>query len=139
MAQQLGVADRVHFLGGRHDVPDWMLAADLMAHPARSENTGSVLVEALSFGLPVFATDVCGYAPHILAAQAGKTFPEPFDQTAFDRAFQEALSTNQTALWSDHAWAYAATDAIFGCHERAAEIVLEVATRGRNHAPSLRA
>ncbi len=127
LAQQLGVSERVHFLGGRHDVPEWMLAADVMAHPARSENTGSVLVEALSFGLPVFATEVCGYASHIVAAQAGRTFPEPFDQAVFDRALQEALSTDSLAVWREHAWAYAATNAIFGCHERAAEILVATA------------
>ena len=138
MAQQFGVSAQVHFLGGRHDVPDWMLAADVMTHPARSENTGSVLVEALSFGLPVFATEVCGYASHIIAAQAGRTFREPFDQAAFDRALQEALSTDQIPVWRDQAWAYAATNAIFGCHERAAEIVIEVAMRGKNPAPSRR-
>ena len=135
LAKQLGVPDRVQFFGGRHDVPDWMLASDVMTHPARSENTGSVLVEALSFGLPVFATEVCGYASHILAAQAGRTFPEPFDQATFDRALQEALATNQLEPWRDGAWACAATGALFGCHERAAEILIDVAMRGKNTAP----
>ena len=131
LAHQLGVAHRVHFLGGRHDVPDWMLGADVLTHPARSENTGSVLVEALSFGLPVLVTDVCGYAQHIAASRAGKTFPEPFEQPAFDRALQEALGSGVLSTWRDHAWAYAATGAIFGCHERAAEVILETIGRRR--------
>ena len=131
LANELGVGARVHFLGGRHDVPDWMLAADLLAHPARRENTGSVLVEALSLGLPVLATDVCGYAPHVNAAGAGQTFPEPFDQASFDRAWPEALAASTLAKWRSNAWAYADTGAIFGCHERATEIILEsISCRG---------
>lgn len=129
LAAQLGVGERVHFLGGRHDVPDWMLAADLMTHPARSENTGSVLVEALSFGLPELVTEVCGYASHITTARAGRTFAEPFDQNEFDLALQEALSPSVLKEWQANAWAYAATGAIFGCHERAAEIIIETIAR----------
>lgn len=37
LARKTGVSDRVHFLGGRDDVFDWLLAADLLVHPARSE------------------------------------------------------------------------------------------------------
>jgi len=65
LARKLGVSERVHFLGGRHDVFDWLLASDLLVHPARSEAAGMILLEALTAGLPVLATDVCGYAfPH---------------------------------------------------------------------------
>jgi len=136
LAGDLSVGNRVHFLGGRHDVPDWMLASDVMTHPARSENTGSVLVEALSFGLPVLVTDVCGYAPHITTARAGRTFAEPFDQAEFNRALQESLASGVLANWRSNAWAYADTGAIFGCHERATEIILEtIASRRKSDLP----
>jgi UDP-glucose:(heptosyl)LPS alpha-1,3-glucosyltransferase len=131
LAARLGIAGRVHFLGGRHDVPDWMLAADVMTHPARSENTGSVLVEALSFGLPEIVTKVCGYACHVAESRAGKVLPEPFDQAALDRALAEALAPDTHASWRANAWAYAATGALFGCHERAAEIIIETLARRR--------
>jgi len=131
LAARLGVAQRVHFLGGRHDVPDWMLAADVMLHPARSENTGSVLVEALSFGLPEIVTEVCGYASHVTEARAGKVLPEPFDQAALNRALAEAFAPGVLDSWRANAWAYAATGVLFGCHERAAEIILETLSRRR--------
>ncbi|HEU0010075.1 MAG TPA: glycosyltransferase family 4 protein [Verrucomicrobiae bacterium] len=136
LAARLGVAERVHFLGGRHDVPDWMLAADVMAHPARSENTGSVLVEALSLGLPVIVTEVCGYASHVAEARAGKVLPEPFDQAVLDRALTEALAPDVHASWSANAWGYAATGVLFGCHERAAEVIIETLARRRAEARS---
>ena len=131
LATQLGIAERVHFLGGRHDVPDWMLAADVMAHPARSENTGSVLVEALSFGLPEIVTEVCGFARHIAEARAGRVLAEPFDQAALDRAMAEAFVPEGLASWRTNAWAYAATGAVFGGHERAAGIIIETLSRRR--------
>jgi len=131
LAARLGIAARVHFLGGRHDVPDWMLAADVMAHPARSENTGSVLVEALSFGLPEIVTEVCGYASHIAEARAGKVLAEPFEQSSLDRALAEAFAPEVLASWRANAWAYAAKGVLFGCHERAAEIIIETLSRRR--------
>jgi len=137
LAAGLGIAERVHFLGGRHDVPDWMLAADVMVHPARSENTGSVLVEALSFGLPEIVTEVCGYASHIAEARAGKVLPEPFNQAALDRALAEALVPETLASWRANAWAYAAKGVLFGCHERAAEIIIETLSRRRAESRSM--
>jgi UDP-glucose:(heptosyl)LPS alpha-1,3-glucosyltransferase len=134
LAARLRIGERVHFLGGRHDVPKWMLAADVMVHPARSENTGSVLVEALSFGLPEIVTGVCGYACHVAEARAGKVLPESFDQAALDRALSEALASDALASWRANAWAYAATGVLFGCHERAAEIIIQ--TLGRRRAES---
>ncbi|HSH40729.1 MAG TPA: lipopolysaccharide core heptose(I) kinase RfaP [Arenicellales bacterium] len=89
LAARLGIGDRVSFLGGRDDVPELLRAADLLLHPARQENTGSVLLEALAAGLPVIASGNCGYAGHIEAAGAGVVLDAPFDQSAFDRALRE--------------------------------------------------
>jgi UDP-glucose:(heptosyl)LPS alpha-1,3-glucosyltransferase len=36
----------VHFLGGRGDVPEWLLASDVLVHPAYSESAGMILLEA---------------------------------------------------------------------------------------------
>jgi UDP-glucose:(heptosyl)LPS alpha-1,3-glucosyltransferase len=64
-ARRLGVLDRVQFLGARLDAPEFMMAADLLVHTAYTENTGTVLLEALTFGLPVLTHDTCGFAHHI--------------------------------------------------------------------------
>lgn len=57
---------RVHFLGERTDVPEIMLACDLLVHPARFEGFGLILAEALAIGLPVVASNVGGI-PEVLA------------------------------------------------------------------------
>jgi len=129
LARELGVDARVHFFGGRTDAPDWMVAADVMVHPARRENTGTVIVEALASGLPVLVTEICGYANHVKSANAGRVLSEPFSQEDFNRALHAALDAATLAQWRANAAAYAATGAIFGCHERAAEIIEAIASR----------
>src|SRR5690606_25371118 len=42
-AQALGIGSQVHFLGGQDRIPEWLWAADLLLHPAYSENTGTGL------------------------------------------------------------------------------------------------
>ncbi|MCM2264963.1 MAG: glycosyltransferase family 4 protein, partial [Desulfuromonadales bacterium] len=80
LSRKLGIDSQVCFLGGRSDVPRFLLGADLLLHPAYLENTGTVLVEAIAAGLPVLATSVCGYAGHVEKAGAGLLIPTPFAQ-----------------------------------------------------------
>jgi len=53
---------RVHFLGIRNDIPDLLPELTLLAHPARQEPLGRVLLEAAACGVAVIATDVGGTA-----------------------------------------------------------------------------
>ena len=129
LARKLRVSDRVHFLGGRNDVFDWLLAADLLVHPARSEAAGMILLEALTAGLPVLATDVCGYAPHIEQANAGRILASPFVQERCDAAVREMLQSAQRADWSAHGVTYAARQDLYSCHERAVEAIEQVVKR----------
>ena len=64
---------RVRRLGTRTDVPRLMAAADVLAHPARQEPFGRVLLEAAAAGLPVAAAAVGG-TPEMLG---GAYLPVP--------------------------------------------------------------
>ncbi|MFT5261094.1 MAG: UDP-glucose:(heptosyl)LPS alpha-1,3-glucosyltransferase [Gammaproteobacteria bacterium] len=90
--QKLDLTSRVRFLGGRSDVPELMLAGDLLIHPAYSENTGTVILEAIISGLPVIATDVCGYAQHIKHANAGVVLHSPFVQKDLSNSLLKTLT-----------------------------------------------
>jgi UDP-glucose:(heptosyl)LPS alpha-1,3-glucosyltransferase len=90
-AHRQGVGKQLEFLGGREDVLDLMLAADVLVHPARAEAGGLVLLEAIAAGLPVVTTEVCGYAPHVKQSRAGFVLPEPFEQAQFDRALMRCI------------------------------------------------
>lgn len=134
LARDAGVGAHIAFLGGRHDVPEFMLAADVLVHPAYSENTGTVLLEALALGLPVLCTDVCGFACHVEKAQAGLVLPSPFVQELCNKALATMLTSGQASQWQLNGLAYAAKEDLYSCHERAADIVEETVRNklGRN-------
>ncbi len=58
LAVELGVDDRVRFLGWRDDIPALLAGADLMVLSSRREGFPYTLVEALHVGTPVVATRV---------------------------------------------------------------------------------
>jgi UDP-glucose:(heptosyl)LPS alpha-1,3-glucosyltransferase len=125
LAKSLGLAKRVHFLGGHDDVPEWMLAADFLVHPARNENTGTVLLESMASGLPVLATDACGYAFHIEKAKAGCITPSPFEQSDFNSILSKMIASPEQTQWRANGLAYAAKEDLYSCHQRAAERIEE--------------
>ncbi|MBW8814789.1 MAG: glycosyltransferase [Caulobacterales bacterium] len=62
MAQALGVADRVRFLGWRTDPSALYRTADVCVFPSRFEPLGNVVIQAWAHGLPVVAAESQGPA-----------------------------------------------------------------------------
>src|SRR5207237_9553082 len=58
LALEVGVAERVHVLGPRKDVPALMHALDVFAMPSIWEGFGLVLLEAMAAGRPIVASQV---------------------------------------------------------------------------------
>jgi L-malate glycosyltransferase len=58
--EDLGLGDRVSFLGERSDVPELLRALDIVLLPSWEEPFGRVVVEALAVGVPVAATSAGG-------------------------------------------------------------------------------
>ncbi len=73
LAQSLGVAQRVTFLGRRTDVAAVLKASDIYVHSTNSDGFGIAACEAMAAGLPVVASDVPGLAE--LVAGTGILFP----------------------------------------------------------------
>ena len=75
----LGLAQRVHFIGFRDDIPDVMNAWDVVVHASvRPEPFGRVILEGMLLGKPVIATAAGGVPgadrrrAHRLARAAGR-------------------------------------------------------------------
>jgi glycosyltransferase involved in cell wall biosynthesis len=56
LAEELGVAGRVRFLGWQTDILPCLEACDIFVMPSRDEPLGNVILEAWAAGLPVVAT-----------------------------------------------------------------------------------
>jgi UDP-glucose:(heptosyl)LPS alpha-1,3-glucosyltransferase len=89
-ARSLGLDAR--FVGGVADVLPYYRAADLLVHPARVENTGTVLLEAASQGVAVLASGACGYASLVADAGAGVALAEPFSAREFAATLARLLA-----------------------------------------------
>jgi UDP-glucose:(heptosyl)LPS alpha-1,3-glucosyltransferase len=123
LARRLGIARQVRFLGPRDDVPRLLLGADLLAHPARDECTGTVILEAVVAGLPVLCTANCGYGEHVLRAGAGIVLQEPFELDAMTRELAGMLDRRRLAGWSQSGVRYGQTADLYRGIEVAADTI----------------
>ncbi len=127
LAKKEGIGDQVRFLGGRDDIPRFLVASDLLLHPAYRENTGNVLIEAMAAELPVLATDVCGFSYHIECAGAGKIVPSPFRQKMLNQMTEFMLTSEERHQWQRNAKKYIAATDVFSRTEKAVDILERVA------------
>ena len=125
LAQKLGVDTQVYFWGGRDDVPNFIAGSDLFLHPARSENTGTAILEAMVGGLPEIVTDVCGYAPFVKDANTGFVLTSPYNQSEFNDCLLKSLDRALLDSWSKNAKRYADSQDLYSLPEKAADIILE--------------
>ncbi|HEV3052700.1 MAG TPA: glycosyltransferase family 4 protein [Longimicrobium sp.] len=90
LAQQLGVAGRIRFLGQRNDVPALMASADVLCQPNLGpEPFGIAFVEAMHAGLPIVATALGG-AREIVDPACGILVP-PRDHDALAQALHRLI------------------------------------------------
>jgi sugar transferase (PEP-CTERM/EpsH1 system associated) len=58
LAEELGIAERVHLLGFRNRPESFLAALDVFALPSKYEGMSNVVLEAMSSGLPVVCADL---------------------------------------------------------------------------------
>lgn len=90
LAQQHGVADALHLLGFREDVPALLQAFDLYAMPSLSEGMPLALIEAMAAGKPIVAS-AAGGIPEIASAHDTALLVPPADATALAAALGRLL------------------------------------------------
>ena len=74
-ARQLGLANSVHFVGQRADVPNLLAASTAFVLPSRWEGMSNALLEAMATGLPVVATAVEGSTELVRSGETGLLVP----------------------------------------------------------------
>jgi glycosyltransferase involved in cell wall biosynthesis len=97
LAADLGVADRVHFVGFCRDIVPLLFRIDLVVHCSTSpEPFGRVIVEAMLAGRPVVAAKAGGALEIVKDHETG-LLVEPSDSHALARAIHELLGNRQLA------------------------------------------
>ena len=90
LAEELGIAERVHILGYRDDVAELYGAADLFVHPSYREGLPVSVIEAMAAGLPVVASRIRGNVD--LITEEGGRLVCPCNARGFAEAIDELLS-----------------------------------------------
>jgi len=99
LARALGIADHVHFVGRRADVPALIQRADVVCHPSRMEGLPNAVMEAMAAARPIVAT-AAGGTPELVHDGIHGLLVPPQDPDALaekilalvnDRARGEAL------------------------------------------------
>ena len=92
LAEQLGVADRTHFLDFRTDIAEIMRACDFFVFPSRYEACALVLVEAIASGLPIITAKTTG-GSEVVSEASGILLEDPNDTEALTAAMQKIMSS----------------------------------------------
>jgi UDP-glucose:(heptosyl)LPS alpha-1,3-glucosyltransferase len=110
LAAQLGVLERVRFLGARDDLEDVYAAADALLLPTRYDAFANVCLEALAAGLPVVTSGANGAAATV--ADAGVVVEDAEDVAGFAKALERladptaraALAARARPIALRHGW-----------------------------------
>ena len=93
--QALNLDDYIRFLGfvPNQELVFWFNAADLFVLPSLGEGFGITIIEALSCGLPIVASDIGGILEIINENELGILVP-PGDTKKLSNAILQALDKN---------------------------------------------
>ena len=118
---RLGIAHRVSCLGVVSDMAEVYASADALLHPTLEDTFGMVVLEAMSYGLPVVVSQAsyCGVAADLQHGVNAIILSDPLDANALSAAVvklseptvyaqhqQAALAFSKQHLWSDAARQY---------------------------------
>ena len=90
LAKELGLSERVIFLGFRTDVFELYHAADISAFPSRIEGLGLAGVEAMAAGVPLVSSNVHGILDYVIDGKTGYAVA-PDDADGFADAIKKLV------------------------------------------------
>lgn len=112
LAAQLGLSDRVHFLGLRRDLPELMRASDFFVFPSRYDPFGMVVLEAMACGLPVVVAPTAG-AAEVVTAESGfvlsdcedvKELTQAMHRLATESGLRQSMGQQARQIAQKHSW-----------------------------------
>jgi glycosyltransferase involved in cell wall biosynthesis len=97
LAIELGLQDRVAFMGERNDVPEILQEATVSVLPSLSEGLSNSLLEAMAARLPVIATNVGGNPEIVQDGKTGFLVPAR-DPNALSEAMSRVLASPELGV-----------------------------------------
>ena len=99
MVAELGLQDRVHFLGALRDVAPAYQAVDCLAHPTLEDTFAMVVLEAMAHGLPVVVSGAafCGIAELLTQGVNALLLADPRNAEALADALRTVLAPTEQA------------------------------------------
>ena len=111
LAKELGIAERVHFLGARNDLPKIYPAADVFVFPSLYETFALVCLEAMASGLPVLASRVGGIEDYLrdeenglFIKRDGQDIAQKLDRVLADAGLRARLRSNGLKTAANYSW-----------------------------------
>jgi glycosyltransferase involved in cell wall biosynthesis len=96
LAQEIGIAGHVRFLGPRSDVPRLLRISDLAVHSSYEEGSSNAVLEAMAAGLPLVVTDAGGNTEAVTDGLNGLVVP-PRDPGALASAMTRIIEDSALA------------------------------------------
>lgn len=90
IAGDLGILDKIEFLGWREDGLAIIGAADIIVHPSLEDALSQLLIEAVMLARPIVATDISGATDTLDGGKYGKLVP-PADANKIRIALEETI------------------------------------------------
>jgi glycosyltransferase involved in cell wall biosynthesis len=97
LAVELGISDRLSFLGDRRDVPELLQQSQVFILSTHYEGLPISILEAMRCGLPVIGSSVNGIPEEVEQGQTGFVVP-PRDPEALAKALDRILSSSELRI-----------------------------------------
>lgn len=110
LAQSLGIAAHVRFLGFRNDVRAYLAHADAFVITSDYEGISIAILEAMRAGLPVVATDVGGIRETVIDGETGIVVPPRARRELINALRALATDTARRKALGEAAYAFFARD-----------------------------
>ncbi len=88
---EMGLAERVHFLGFRRDIPEIVCAMDVFVLPSLKEGLSIAVMEAMALEKPVVCSAIAGLPEVVRDGQTGFLVP-PGDSLALQNALEKLFA-----------------------------------------------
>jgi glycosyltransferase involved in cell wall biosynthesis len=93
LAKDLGLGERVRFVGRQERVEAWFGAADLFVFPTRYEPFGMVVSEAMASGLPLLLPDSAGVSEIVKTGRGQQVFTGAENAAALAKGWRGLLAS----------------------------------------------